>query len=575
MQPSRTRFLVPVAMALLIAFAVFQTMRPQRGGRSVREGQALFQRRCALCHATGQGGGQGPGLGGVVGRVAASAPGFGYSRGLRASGLTWDGPTLDRFLAAPAQVVPGTTMPQLVRDARERRMIIAFLATLQGTALRPAGALHLTAAPPAAAPGLRTGTAAFGSYHDDGPGVRRRITMADLPPPYATPAPRNSPSVVDIPPDARPVAPPGFNVARFATNLEGPRALRVAPNGDVFVAESLAGRVRVLRARDGATSSERSELFAKDLDRPFGIAFFPPGAEPRWVYVAENNAVVRFAYQPGDVPARAAPETVVPKLAEDGHYTRDIAFSRDGTQMFVSIGSESNVAEDMPRRSSPEILDWEASHGLGASWGDETWRADVMVFNPEGKGGRAFATGIRNCVGLAVSPVTGDPWCSTNERDGLGDNLVPDYVTRVKESAFYGWPWYYIGAHEDPRHAGERPDLAGKVTAPDVLLQPHSASLEIAFYDGPMFPPEYRGNVFAALHGSWNRALRTGYKVVRAIVSDGIPTGEYEDFLTGFVLDDDEVWGRPVGVAVAHDGALLVSEDGNGTIWRVSYDRRD
>jgi glucose/arabinose dehydrogenase len=235
--------------------------------------------------------------------------------------------------------------------------------------------------------------------------------------------------------------------------------------------------------------------------------------------------------------------------------------------MFVSVGSASNVAEQMGKPPA----DWVSSHRLGAGWGDEEHRADVLEFDPDGSHETTFATGIRNCVGLAVHQTTGDVWCSTNERDGLGDNLVPDYLTRVQDGAFYGWPWLYIGDHQDPRRVGERLDLIGHVTVPDVLLQPHSASLEMAFYDAAMFPADYRGNAFASLHGSWNRALRTGYKVVRAIVKDGVPTGEYDDFLTGFVVDANAVWGRPVGIAVAHDGALLVGEDGHGTIWRVSY----
>ena len=253
-----------------------------------------------------------------------------------------------------------------------------------------------------------------------------------------------------------------------------------------------------------------------------------------------------------------------------GHSTRDIAFSNDSRQMLVSVGSASNVGEGM---GSPPggLPSWIGQHPLGASWGGETDRAGVLAFDPEGKGARVFASGIRNCVGLAVHPVTGDLYCSTNERDGRGDNLVPDYVTRVREGAFYGWPWFYIGDNEDPRHRGERPDLKGKITSPDVLLQAHSASLGLTFYDAGMFPAEYRGDGFAAEHGSWNRSKRTGYKVVRIRLKDGVPTGEYQDFVTGFVIDDSEVWGRPVGVAVAHDGALLLSEDGNGTIWRVTH----
>ncbi len=244
--------------------------------------------------------------------------------------------------------------------------------------------------------------------------------------------------------------------------------------------------------------------------------------------------------------------------------------------MFISVGSSSNVAENMSKKTPDEIKAWEAAHGFGAAWDNEINRADILVTDPEGKKPlHTFATGIRNGVGIAVNPITGDLWTSTNERDGLGDNLVPDYVSRVKEGGFYGWPWYYMGNHEDPRKQGDRPDLAGKAIVPDVLIQAHSASLEMTFYtatSGPaLFPPEYRGDAFAALHGSWNRNSRTGYKIVRVRLNKGVPTGEYDDFLTGFGVDDRSVWGRPVGVAVAHDGALLVTEDGNNTLWRVAY----
>jgi hypothetical protein len=338
----------------------------------------------------------------------------------------------------------------------------------------------------------------------------------------------------------------------FARDLVGPRLLRVSPSGDVFVAESQAGQIRVLRGADGATEAAQNEIFAEGLDRPFGIAFFPPGPQPRWLYVAETNAVIRFPFAPGDIKAHGAPETVVPSLTKTsgGHWTRDVAFSRDGTQMFVSVGSASNVAE-------------------GDS--DERDRADVLVFTPEGGARQIFASGIRNCVGLAIHADTGDVWCSTNERDGLGDDLVPDYVTRVRQGGFYGWPWYYLGANPDPRHAGEHPELASTVIVPDVLLQSHSAPLQIAFYDRTAFPPPFRGAAFAALHGSWNRSHRTGPKVIAIPLEAGVPTGEYEEFMTGFALSDEAVWGRPVGVAVAHDGSLLVSEDANGTVWRVSF----
>src|SRR5665213_101635 len=335
-------------------------------------------------------------------------------------------------------------------------------------------------------------------------------------------------------------------------------------------------RIRVLRAADGAESPSENQIFAEGLDRPFGIVFYPPGDNPQWVYVANNNSVVRFPYRNGDLKASGDAQVIVPRLCDSGggHSTRDVAFSRDGKRMFISVGSGSNVAETMGKKNPQDIASWEAENGLGAAWGPETHRADILVTDPEGHEPlHAFATGIRNGVGMAVNPETGDLWVSTNERDGLGDNLVPDYITRVKEGGFYGWPWYYMGNNEDPRHAGERPDLAGKAIVPDVLLQAHSASLEMTFYTATngvaAFPAEYRGNIFAAEHGSWNRALRTGYKVVRAHLDHGVPTGEYEDFLTGFVVDNRSVWGRPVGVAVAHDGALLVTEDGNGTLWRI------
>jgi glucose/arabinose dehydrogenase len=223
----------------------------------------------------------------------------------------------------------------------------------------------------------------------------------------------------------------------------------------------------------------------------------------------------------------------------------------------------------MGRLDPAALAYWKQQHPLGAAWGNETDRADVLAFKPDGSDRRVYATGIRNCVGLAVG-LNGDLWCSTNERDAIGDNVPPDYITRVREGAFYGWPWYYIGANEDPRHMGERPDLKDQVTAPDVLLQAHSASLGLTFYNGAQFPAEYRGSLFAAEHGSWNRSKRTGSKVIRVIVKDGEPTGEYEDFVTGFVVNDASAWGRPVGVTVTPDGSLYVSDDAGGTIWRVT-----
>jgi hypothetical protein len=538
--PSLPRISTVAAFVLLGAAAVASSLASVRAPPPERDtetpGRRIFEQRCAVCHGLGERAAQGPGLGGVVGRKAASTH-FGYSRALREAHLTWDRTTLDRFLAAPTELVPGTTMPMTLPDDAERRAVLDYLATL---------APGEAPSPVADAPGTAH------DYRGDRPGVRRHVTIADLPRPYATPSAQNGPEVVARPLGAEPEVPAGFRVDVFARELALPRLLRVSPSGDLFVAESQAGRVRVLRAPDGVRAAQQDEIFATGLDHPFGIAFYPPGPDPQWVYVAETNAVVRFPYRNGDAKARGGPQTLVASITEapGGHWTRDVAFSLDGKQMFLSVGSASNVAD-------------------GDS--DERDRADVLVFDPEGGGRQVFASGIRNCVGLAVHASTGDVWCSTNERDGLGDDLVPDYITRVKRGGFYGWPWYYLGDHEDPRHRGERPELAGTMVVPDVLLQAHSASLQMTFYDAAAFPAKYRGGAFAALHGSWNRGKRTGPKVIAVPVVGGVPTGEYEDFMTGFVADDDAVWARPVGVAVAHDGALFVSEDGNGTVWRIAF----
>jgi glucose/arabinose dehydrogenase len=409
-----------------------------------------------------------------------------------------------------------------------------------------------------------TGSAAFGDWRTDKPGLLRHIRPTDLPRPGATASSANISHVVSRPASAMPRVPAGFKVELLAEGLNGPRELRTAPNGDIFVAETRANRIRVLRLSADGSKIVRNEIYAAGLGRPFGIAFLPSD-HPQWVYVANTDSVVRFRYRDGDLKAADKAETIVAELGTGGHSTRDIVFTKDGRRMLVSVGSASNDAEGL--RSSPS--DDEAA--LGASSGYEARRADVLSFNPDGTDPKIFATGIRNCVGLAVHPATGDAYCSTNERDGFGDDLVPDYVTRVREGAFYGWPWFYIGSHEDPNHAGERPDLKDKVIVPDVLIQAHSASLGLTFYDGNAFPAEYHGDGFAAEHGSWNRSKRTGYKVIRIRTKDGVPTGEYQDFMTGFVVSDSEVWGRPVGVTVTRDGALLVSEDGNGTIWRITH----
>ncbi len=417
----------------------------------------------------------------------------------------------------------------------------------RGIAVGCALAALLAGAAPAEGP--LTGAAAYGDWRADAPGVVRHFTPDAMPPPYATGFAGRAPSVVARPAGAALHVPPGFSVSLYMTGLSQPRTLRTAPNGDVFVAESGADRIRILRPSADATGRPQSFVFAENVPLPFGIAFWPPGPEPRFVYVAGTGRVVRFPYRRGDTRARGQAEVVVPELPSGGHWTRDLVFSPDGGTMFVSVGSAGNL-------------------GAGE---EERLRADVLAFDANGGNARVFATGLRNCSAEAIQPASGTLWCVVNERDGLGDDLPPDFVTSVRQGGFYGWPWYYIGDHEDPRMQGQRADLAGQVIVPDVLIQPHSAPLGIAFYDGAQFPSEYRGDAFVTLRGSWNRARRTGYKVVRLRFVGGRATGEYEDFLTGFVASDQAVWARPVGVAVAGDGALLVSEDGNGTIWRVAY----
>ena len=398
----------------------------------------------------------------------------------------------------------------------------------------------------------------------DAPGTVHEIRPDALPPPYATGSAGRPPRVVPRPPDAAPAVPAGFTATLFASGFDQPRTLRTAPNGDVFLAESGAGRIRILRTLPGAARPATVATFADGLSLPFGIAFWPPVPNPRFVYVAETNRVVRYPYGSGDLRARGPAEVIVPSLPEGGHWTRDLAVSPDGRTLFVSVGSASNVATSL--RGRPP-----AGLPVGAAWGDEAGRATVLAVDPDGGNRRIFATGLRNCSAMAIQPGPGALWCVVNERDGLGDDLPPDYATRVQQGAFYGWPWYYIGNHADPRLADARPDLAGRVTTPDILIQAHSAPLGITFYDGTQFPAEYRGDAFVALHGSWNRARRTGYAVIRLRFTDGRPTGAYEEFLTGFVASDRAVWARPVGVTVAPDGALLVSEDGNGTIWRIAF----
>lgn len=422
---------------------------------------------------------------------------------------------------------------------------------------------------------VRTGSAALEGWKSDAPGVARHIETSDLPAPPAVTAADAEKStgkpVTVVPPreGALPKVPDGFEVQVFASGFKQPRTIRVAPNGDVFLSESGTGRVLVFRDGDAGTPA-KPEVFAEGLDRPYGIAFHP-AASPTHVYVAAANQVVRYPYRAGSARAAGPAEVIVDGIPTKRHWTRDLAVSRDGKHIYVSIGSASNLGVGgMPDMTPEEIRKHEATHGRGAAWGEEENRAVVRVFDPDGKNLRNYATGFRNCSGLAMQPGTDNLWCVVNERDHVGPELVPDFMARVEDGAFYGWPWYYLGDHEDPALKGKRPDLAAHVRAPEVLFHAHSAALSAAFYDRDAFPAEYRGDAFVTLHGSHTRPERTGYKVVRVYMEDGKPTGAYEDFMTGFLVDNDTAWGRPAGVAVTRGGALLVSDDANGTIFRVT-----
>jgi glucose/arabinose dehydrogenase/cytochrome c2 len=545
-----------------LMLAGLTTVSVAHAAPQVATGRTIFQNNCASCHTVDTGMAQlaGPGLFGVVGRKAAGVAGFNYSAALAkagAGGTVWTRDELDVFLLDPAKRVPGTTMPVGVPDAKQRGALIDYLASLQGAAAAAA------AVAPALAKADAQPASRAGAWTENQPGKVWHIKPPDLAAPFATDSAGNSARVQARPNGTLPTVMPGFTVSVFAQDADKPRVALRAPNGDVFLAATGAGAIKVLRSRDGK-KADSAGVFATGLARPYGMAFWPSGANPQYLYVAGVNSVVRIPYRNGDLTARAAPEVVIAELSETsgGHTTRTLAFSKDGKTLLLSIGSATNVAADIGRTPSVPLAQWEREHGVGGAWGVETDRATVMAFDPDGKNRRTFATGLRNCVGLLVLPATGDVMCNVN----------------VKQGGFYGWPWYYIGDNEDPRLAGHRPDLKGKTITPDVLLQAHSAPLGMVAYHAPKgaasaFPKEYEGDVFVALHGSWNRGVRTGYKVVRVFMKNGVPTGQYQDFMSGMVVSDRDVWGRPAAVEVARDGALLVVDDAGGTLWRVAPGR--
>lgn len=394
---------------------------------------------------------------------------------------------------------------------------------------------------------LFAGPSGFVQRKPDSPG-RYEITPASLAPPKLGPDADNPPRVVPQPADATLHMPPGFEASVFAEgDFKNARWMARAPNGDVFVTDAVAATVIVLRDTDGDGKADARFVFAKDLTLPFGLAFWK-----NYLYVGMTNAVVRFSYKPGQTEAQGPPEKIadLPGRGYRQHWTRNVIFDPSGKKLYVTVGSESNV--DVEK---------------------EPLRATISEYNPDGSGKRIFASGLRNPIGLAFHPATKRLWAAVQERDLLGDDLPPDYFTEVKDGGFYGWPYSYIGRNEDPRRKGERPDLVNTAIVPDVLIQAHSAVLGLVFYNGKMFPSEYRGDAFIALHGSWNRSKRTGYKIIRVPFKGNKPVGHYEDFLTGWMLGEDrrEVWGRPVGLLVLKDGSLLITDDGANKIWRVTY----
>lgn len=539
MQGSRS-FLLPV-VGLLAVFALAQdagfhhapasaaqTKNPLAGqNAAVEAGKKLYGAKCATCHgADGEGTGNVPSLKNGPAQIAKDGE------------IYWFITKGDPSHGMPAWA----SLPK-----SQRWQLVSYI-----KALKTAGPATVETASQATPSSSKSGNVygPFYDFHGEKPGTMHHITVAELPKPYATESSSNGPHIVPRPQNAWPQTLPGFKVELFAGNLENPREIRTAPNGDIFVAEMKAGKILIFRGMTADGKPQQSSTFMTDLDGPFGIAFYPPGPNPQWIYIGDTNELLRVPYQNGDLQARGQKQHLL-DLPTGGHSTRNVRFSPDGKHMFLAVGSHSNV--DDPD-THPEEHD----------------RANILEANPDGSDLHVYASGIRNPVGLAIDPKTGELWCSVNERDALGDNLVPDYITHVQEGGFYGWPWYYMGDHHDPR-LPEKPELGNKVITPDVLLQPHSASLGMTFYEGKMFPKEYDGDIFAAEHGSWNRSVRVGYELIRVpLHQTGKASGQYEDFVTGFVTPDGNAWGRPVGVTVAPDGSLLFTDDGSNSIWRVT-----
>ena len=389
-------------------------------------------------------------------------------------------------------------------------------------------------------------SAAAAELFEQAPGTKIRIDLAAMPKPYTPPSPANASLSIARPKGAMPRVPDGFRVNIFAEDLESPRNVKIAPNGDVFLVQQ-TGDVRVLRDVDSDGDADEIELFTDDVLGPHGVAFTKDA-----VLIGDLMAVWSFEYQPGDMTARAKPKQLTADGAlgdPGGHSTRNVVIHPDGTKFYVAIGSRGNINEE------PEP------------------RATIQEFKIDGSGQRTFATGLRNAVGMAFAPGTSDLYTVVNERDSMADELVPDYLTKVVDGGFYGWPYSYMGQHPQPRFAERRPDLVKRAIVPDTPFRSHSAPVEMTFSTGDAFPPDYRGGAFVALHGSWNAAKPRGYHVVYVPWIQGQPADHYIVFASGFWHRGEtkaEVWGRPSGVAMAKDGSLLIADDVANTIWRVS-----
>lgn len=386
--------------------------------------------------------------------------------------------------------------------------------------------------------------------------VKTAVGEITLPPPYATESKTKNSKVIGWPEGKTPTAPKGFTVTKFADGFENPRWTYIAPNNDIFVVESgtrsSKNQITVLRDKDKDGKFETREVFIDGLNKPFGMLVLKD-----FFYIANTDGLYQYPYKnnPLKLETKGVKILELPAGGYNNHWTRNLLANADGTKIYVSVGSGSNVAEN----------------GIDK----EIRRACILEINPDGTGEKIYASGLRNPVGMDWNPANKELWTAVNERDELGDDLVPDYITSVKKDGFYGWPYSYFGNILDPRMKGQGKDLAAKAIVPDVPVGPHTASLGLAFYNKNAFPAKYKNGAFVGQHGSWNRSKISGYKVLFVPFANGKPFGKPEDFLTGFISNDEkaEVYGRPVAVTVMNDGSLLVNDDSGNTVWKVTANK--